>query len=137
MIDSQDKTPNTFGDFLRKYMKENRYSFRKYAELVDESHSNIQNVVANDTATFNRVSKMIQHDHRLIKVVEEYFNSILPNQEQIKINQVAEEPPTYNTKPIPNQITENQHIIDLQKYILELQEENIKLQKQIINNQNQ
>jgi hypothetical protein len=87
----------------------------------------------NDTATLRNVSNMIQKDNRLIKLVENHFNDLIPTESQIKLN---EPPPFRESIPLHELKTDNEIIIELQKEVIRLNKQIIKYQKTIKNETN-
>ena len=126
MIESQAN----FGQRLKEYLKENKYSLRFYGELTESNHSTLRYMMANDTLMIKDFIQMAKHDTNLLKVLEDLLNTIFPEEKnQIQFSQVAEPQATYQTKP-PNQ--NNKEIINLQRELIQLQQEVIRLNKEII-----
>ena len=128
MAENQNNNSFNFGEKLKVFIKQNKYSVRGYGEIVDINHSTLQSMMVKDTATVRNVSKMVQKDNRLLQIIANHFNSLVEEKNQVQFSQVAEPQATYQTKT-PNQ---NKEIINLQRELIQLQQEVIRLNKEII-----
>ena len=117
MIDNQ-LNQRKFGDRLTKLMKENKYSIRFYADMLNIPHSTLAGLMKKDTALISNVRKMVQSDYRLLPFVEDYF----PKKSKIKLRT----PPSFS---------EDRETVKLQKEIIRLNEVIIQYQN-IIKNEN-
>jgi hypothetical protein len=133
MTKNQEFSKNDFGKSLKRFIKTHKYSIRVYADIVGINFSTVQSMWTNDTATLRNVSNMIQKDNRLIKLVENHFNDLIPTESQIKLN---EPPPFRESIPLHELKTDNEIIIELQKEVIRLNKQIIKYQKTIKNETN-
>jgi hypothetical protein len=128
MTDIQE---NNFGEKVFNFISVHQYSTRGYAKVVDLNHSTFVNLMKKDTATLSTVLKMVQRDNRILKLVKDYFNEVLEEQNKIKFIELQEAAATYQTIAPP----EGEKIIELQKEIIKLNELIIHYQN-IIKNEN-
>ena len=121
-----------FAEYLKEYLKKNKFSNRKYSVILDEPHSNIGYWIKNNSMTFEKLVELSYKDVGLFNLTIEFLNDIKKELEQKQQIEITEKLQTLEEPEIPygnTHLTKDEIILQLQNQIIQLNQLLINTQK--------